>query len=175
MILNKELYKQHGYLKGIYLALKITIVTMVRNIFGLDKRMTLNYPEEKYHYSNRFKGLHVLTIKEDNSLRCTSCMLCATACPARCIHIIASEHHDPRVEKAPAVFEIELLRCVFCGFCEEACPVDAIRLTGEYEMAGFAEKDWLIGIPDLAYRKSLNGGKGILSRVDDKDRLKLRL
>ncbi len=175
MILDKNLYKHHGYLKGFYLALKITMMTLVKNILGIEKRMTLNYPEEKYQYSDRFKGMHVLTVKEDNSLRCTSCMLCATHCPADCIHIIAADHDNPDVEKAPVSFEIELLRCVFCGFCEEACPVDAIRLTKQYEMADYAEKDWLVGIPELAYRKELNGGKGILSRVDDNDRMKLRL
>ncbi|MFZ4715595.1 MAG: NuoI/complex I 23 kDa subunit family protein [Bacteriovoracaceae bacterium] len=175
MLLNKDLYKHHGYLKGLYLALKITIITMFKNILGLEKRMTLNYPEEKYFYSDRFKGKHVLTLKEDGSLRCTSCMLCATACPADCIHIIAADHEDKEVEKAPVAFEIELLRCVFCGMCEEACPVDAIRLTNEYTMSGFAERDWLIGIPELSQRSTLNNGKGIISTVDDHDRLKIKL
>ncbi len=175
MILDRELYRQHGYLKGIYLALKITMVTMIQNIFGLDKRMTLNYPEEKYQYSDRFKGMHVLTVKENGTLRCTSCMMCSTYCPADCIHITAADHENPEVEKAPVSFEIELLRCVFCGLCEEACPVDAIRLTGEYEMSDYSEKDWLVGINELAFRSELNSGKGVLSRVDDKDRMSLRV
>ena len=68
-----------------------------------------------------------------------------------------------------------MLRCVFCGFCEEACPVDAIRLTGEYELSGHAEQEWVADHYELAFRKSLNGGRGIVSTVDDKDRLKLRL
>jgi len=174
MILKKDLYTEHGYLKGLYLALKITLITMLNNIFA-KKRMTINYPEEKYFYSDRFKGKHVLTVKEDGSLRCTSCMLCATYCPADCIHIIAANDNDPAVEKSPVSFQIELLRCVFCGFCEEACPVDAIRLTNEYEMSGHAEQEWVIDQHHLAYRKSLNGGKGILSTVDDSNRLKLRL
>jgi len=175
LILDKKLYQQHGYLKGIYLALKITMMTMIYNIFGIEKRMTLNYPEEKYYYSDRFKGMHILTVKDDGSLRCTSCMLCSTYCPAECIHIIAANHDEPMVEKAPVSFEIELLRCVFCGFCEEACPVDAIRLGPQYEMADMAEKDWLVGIPELAFRPALNNGSGVLSRVDDKDRTKIRL
>ncbi len=174
MILKKDLYQEHGYLKGLYLALKITMITMMQNIFW-KKRMTLNYPEEKYFYSDRFKGKHILTVKEDGSLRCTSCMLCSTYCPADCIHIIASNDDDPEVEKAPVSFKIELLRCVFCGFCEEACPVDAIRLGSEYEMSGHAEQEWVMDQHHLAYRKSLNGGKGILSTVDDSNRLKLRL
>lgn len=175
MILDKNLYKHHGYLKGIYLALKITMITLIKNIFGIEKRMTLNYPEEKYFYGDRFKGKHVLTIKDDGTLRCTSCMLCATNCPADCIHIVAANNDDPTVEKAPVSFEIELLRCVFCGFCEEACPVDAIRLTGNYEMSGHAEQEWMMDQHHLAFRKDLNDGKGIQSTVDDKNRMKLRL
>lgn len=175
MILNRDLYKHHGYLKGLFLGLKITMVTMLNNLLGREKRMTLNYPEEKYFYSSRFKGKHVLTVKDDGTLRCTSCMLCATYCPAQCIHIIAADDSDKEVEKAPVSFEIELLRCVFCGFCEEACPVDAIRLTNEYEMAGHAEQEWVMDQHHLAFRKSLNNGRGIVSTVDDKNRLKLRL
>lgn len=175
MILNKELYRHHGYLRGLFLALKITFFNLAKNLFGLEKRMTLNYPEEKYFYSDRFKGKHILTVKEDGTLRCTSCMLCATACPADCIHIEASNNDDWRVEKAPVSFRIEILRCVFCGMCEEACPVDAIRLGPEYELANHAESEWILDQHNLAYRTGLNAGKGVLSRVNDENRLSLRL
>jgi NADH-quinone oxidoreductase subunit I len=175
MILSKNLYNQHGYAKGLFLALKLTMKTLLFNLFKIKKRMTLNYPEEKYFYGPRFKGKHVLTVKDDGSLRCTSCMLCSTYCPADCIHIIADNSEDPSIEKAPISFEIELLRCVFCGFCEEACPVDAIRLTNEYELSGHAEQEWVMDHHHLSYRKSLNEGRGVLSTVDDKNRMKIRL
>jgi len=55
-------------------------------------------------------------------------MLCATVCPAVCIHIKAEESADPEIEKLPEKFDIDLLRCVFCGMCVEACPLDAIRM-----------------------------------------------
>jgi NADH-quinone oxidoreductase subunit I len=89
---------------------------------------TLQYPDAWQSYGPNYRGSHRLTLKDDGSVRCTSCFLCATACPARCIHIEAGEHPDGSVEKYPVRYEIDTLRCIYCGFCVEACPCDAIRM-----------------------------------------------
>lgn len=166
------------FMPGILMGLMLTGTTLVRNvidyalsIFGVKKRETMptvNYPEEKYEYSSRFKGNHVLTVKKDGSLRCTACMLCATNCPADCIKITASEHEDPTVEKYPIAYEIDILRCVFCGFCEEACPVDAIRMGPEWQTPGVNGSEFVYDIKHLAYRPQLKGG--IVSVLDEKER-----
>lgn len=158
------------YLPGILTGLGITAKHLIKNLFQKKQMITLNYPEEKYEYSPRFKGNHVLTVKKDGSLRCTACMLCATNCPAECISIVASEHEDPSVEKYPIKYEIDILRCVFCGFCEEACPVDAIRMGPEWQTPGVNGANFNYGIEQLAYRPQLKGG--ILSVVDDEERHK---
>ena len=90
--------------------------------------VTLQYPEQYMTYGPTYRGSHRLTLKDDDSVRCTACFLCATACPARCIHIEAGEHPDPTVEKFPLRYEIDTLRCIYCGMCVEACPCDAIRM-----------------------------------------------
>lgn len=167
---------QEWYLPGILGGLVITGKHLLRNLASVitgkkDKQMlTLNYPEEKFEYSSRFKGNHVLTVKKDGSLRCTACMLCATNCPAECITIVASEHDDPKVEKFPIKYEIDMLRCVFCGFCEEACPVDAVRMGPEWQTPGIAGAEFNYDINQLAYRSQLKGG--VLSIVDDEERHK---
>ena len=94
---------------------------------------TVQYPEEKVTYPERFRGLHRLMLRDDGAVRCVACMCCPTVCPAHCITIIPAETDNKVIEKKPAVFEIDELRCVVCGLCVEACPCDAIRMdTGEH-------------------------------------------
>ena len=94
---------------------------------------TVQYPEEKVTYPERFRGLHRLMLREDGAVRCVACMCCPTVCPAHCITIVPAETDNKGIEKKPAVFEIDELRCVVCGLCVEACPCDAIRMdTGEH-------------------------------------------
>jgi NADH-quinone oxidoreductase subunit I len=132
-------FAERLYLPQIVGGLAVTIRHGVRNLalhtlhlFGLarDRRaaVTVQYPEERKVYSEGYRGAHRLTLKPDGSVRCTSCFLCATACPAKCIHIEAGEHPDPEVEKYPVRYEIDTLQCIYCGMCVEACPCDAIRM-----------------------------------------------
>jgi len=94
---------------------------------------TVQYPEEKVTYPERFRGLHRLMLREDGAVRCVACMCCPTVCPAHCITIVPEESDSKGIEKRPAIFEIDELRCVVCGLCVEACPCDAIRMdTGEH-------------------------------------------
>ncbi|HEY4238367.1 MAG TPA: NADH-quinone oxidoreductase subunit I [Kofleriaceae bacterium] len=102
-------------------------------IKGLNEIETVEYPEEKVTYPERFRGLHRLMLREDGAVRCVACMCCPTVCPAHCITIVPEESDSKGIEKRPAVFEIDELRCVVCGLCVEACPCDAIRMdTGEH-------------------------------------------
>ena len=89
---------------------------------------TRNYPDEKPDLPRDYRARHRLMKRADGTPRCVACFMCSTACPARCINIVAEESDRVDVEKRPAKFEIDLLLCVFCGFCVEACPCDAIRM-----------------------------------------------
>ena len=57
---------------------------------------TIQYPEEKTPVYPRFRGRHKLHRFEDTGLeKCVGCSLCAAACPADCIRVVAaaqSEH-----------------------------------------------------------------------------------
>jgi NADH-quinone oxidoreductase subunit I len=129
--------------------LGVTIRHLFVNLLGLRKRVTIQYPEERREYSHRYRGHHILTTRPDGSVRCVACFLCATACPADCIHIEAGEHPDVNIEKYPVVYEIDMLRCVFCGYCVDACPEEAIIMSNNYDMAYYSREQSIVGKADL--------------------------
>jgi NADH-quinone oxidoreductase subunit I len=108
--------------------------------------LTIQYPEEKTAVYPRFRGRHKLHKFEDSGLeKCVGCSLCAAACPADCIRVVAAENSpENRVsagERYAAVYEINLSRCIFCGYCEIACPFDAITMGHDYEMSDYTRSD----------------------------------
>lgn len=131
------------YFVEIIRGLAVTIRHFLYNLFNFSKLPTIEYPEKKREIPAAFRGRHRLTKRPDGSPRCVACFLCATACPANCIHIEAGEYKDGNPnEKYPVRYEIDMLRCVFCGLCVEACPCDAIRMdTGEYDLADYKRED----------------------------------
>lgn len=90
--------------------------------------VTTQYPDQIQDYPLRYRGRHRLTLDDEGNIKCTSCFLCATACPAKCIYIEPAQHPEGGLEKFPHRYEIDTLLCIYCGFCVEACPVDAIRM-----------------------------------------------
>ena len=139
------------YLVPVIQGLLVTLRHFLRNLFGQKDVATILYPEEKRQYSERMRGKHILTTKDDGSLRCVACYMCETACPAECIHIVAEEDPEATVEweKKALVFEIDLLRCVFCGFCVDACPKEAIIMSREHEMSFTERAHAVAGIEEL--------------------------
>jgi NADH-quinone oxidoreductase subunit I len=69
--------------------------------------------------------------------------MCSTACPARCIDIVAAPSPWPDREKYPEVFVVDELRCIYCGMCEQACPCDAIELTSLYDLTGLSREEMM--------------------------------
>ena len=114
------------------------------------KKVTVNYPEEKTPQSARFRGLHALRRYPNGEERCIACKLCEAVCPALAITIESDVSNDGT--RRTTRYDIDLFKCIYCGFCEEACPVDAIVLTRihEYHMEHRGEnimsKDKLLAV-----------------------------
>ncbi len=132
----------------LFAGLWVTLKHFLRNLWS-GSRVTIQYPEERREYSHRYRGHHILTSRPDGSLRCVACYLCATACPADCIHIEAAEQPDLNIEKYPVVYDIDMLRCVFCGYCVDACPEEAIIMSNNTDMAYFSRDQSIVGKEQL--------------------------
>lgn len=119
------------------------------------KKVTLQYPDEKWEVAPRWRGRHQLTVHESGKIKCVACMLCATVCPAECIQIEAQAEPDNR--KYPETYVLDLGRCIFCGHCVEVCPKEAIIMTTAYELSEYSrealilDKETLLQPPEERY------------------------
>ena len=137
------------------LAFGVTLRHLVGNLFNRDSP-TISYPEETRPYSERFRGTHILTVRDDGSLKCVACYMCATVCPAECIYIEAGEHPNPEIEKFPERFDIDMLRCIYCGFCIDACPEEAIVMSREHHQTAADRNETIYPLEQLMERPGID-------------------
>ena len=164
-----------GMLGKSYLMLFISGLTTALRHLLFHKKETLQSPEARHVLVDPlgYRGVHRLNLDAEGRVKCVACFLCATACPAHCIDIVAAPSPWPDREKYPAVFNIDELRCIYCGMCEQACPVEAIELTGYYDLTGASreemifDKEKLLGVydqtKDAEPMPSMKKGSGLIS------------
>lgn len=164
-------FKDKLYLPAIFEGMKITFDHLVRNVNDTRSIDVLEYPEEQpKDISERYRGLHRLTHRRDGSVACVACFMCATACPANCIFIEATEREDGVDEKMPQRFAIDTLECIFCGYCVEACPCDAIRMdTGIFSLTGSRREDFVLEKEQLLSFEGAFGNEASLRHTPDED------
>lgn len=141
---------ERTYLPSLATGLGITIKHFSKSLFS--KQVTIRYPDQKRYLGPVFRGHHILKRDDQGRERCTACGLCAVACPAEAISMVAAERekgeeHMYREEKYAAQYEVNMLRCIFCGLCEEACPKEAIYLRHDKFVPVFTTRE------DVVYGK----------------------
>jgi NADH-quinone oxidoreductase subunit I len=122
--------------------LKVTL----RHFFS--KKVTMQYPEEKWVVPEGYRGAPYLVRDQDGNTKCVSCQLCEFVCPPKAIKITppgpgGAPADRPNAEKMPREFEINMLRCIFCGFCQEVCPEEAIFLQKDYSLTGASRAEMI--------------------------------
>lgn len=153
-----------GIVKGLGVTLKHFVMTYVDDFRkgrkryktkeGIEYRMssdveglfTVQYPDEKLPVPEEFRFIPFLVYDEledgVEQIRCTSCGICAKACPPQCIWIEQTTNPDTgRPVPEPVEFYIDIDICMNCGFCAEYCPFDAIKMDHDYELASYARDE----------------------------------
>jgi len=131
-----------GLLKG----MKITF----KRFF--DKKVTVQYPEEKLPMSPRFRGGELLL---DNN-KCIACGLCKMACPNAVIEL--STEMNELKKKSLTSYIYHSGRCLYCNLCIEVCPTHAIRWDQNYENARYFRSQ--LDIDCLAIAQKAEDAKG---------------
>jgi NADH-quinone oxidoreductase subunit I len=145
LVVKKEMtFLERMYLPAIFGGVVITLKHFFR------RKSTIRYPETTREISAVWRGQHVLKRDDQGAERCTACGLCAVACPAEAITMVAAERKKGeeklyREEKYASTYEINMLRCIFCGLCEEACPKEAIFLTDRILPTDYSRDEFIFG------------------------------
>ncbi len=126
-----------GIMKGLIVTLK--------HIFHIGDRpvVTVQYPYERMKVAPRFRGRHA--IDED---ACIGCGICEVSCPNGTITIVK---YNGRWFP-----EFNLGMCLFCGLCVDACPMNALKMTGNYELADYTRESLVYSPDRLLFRKEVN-------------------
>ncbi|MBB5192637.1 NADH-quinone oxidoreductase subunit I [Silvimonas terrae] len=117
-----------------FLLVELVKGLMLTGRYFFQRKITVQFPEEKTPISPRFRGLHAQRRYANGEERCIACKLCEAVCPAMAITIESDKRDDGT--RRTTRYDIDLTKCIFCGFCEEACPVDAIVETHILEYHG---------------------------------------
>ncbi len=113
-----------GFLKG----LSVTFGQMTK------KKLTLQYPEVKPEWPERFRGIHQFIPEH-----CIVCNQCARICPTSCISL--SGNRDENKKMHIDTYDINFEICILCDLCTEVCPTEAILMTDQFELATYSRDE----------------------------------
>src|SRR5690606_39457618 len=114
-VMERPAERETSYLRATLKGMALTFRHLVSTVsHGREATIkTMEYPEEKWALSPRWRGTHVMEKHEDGRPKCVACGLCPTICPANCIRLVPGE--DDQGNRYPIVYEIDEFRCIFCG------------------------------------------------------------
>nr|QHQ98632.1 NADH dehydrogenase subunit 8 [Namystynia karyoxenos] len=67
------------------------------------------------------RGEHMLAVYSGGELRCITCLLCSSVCPASAI--VVTTGISTIGVRCAEILQVCYFRCIFCGWCDVVCPV----------------------------------------------------
>jgi NADH-quinone oxidoreductase subunit I len=108
----------------------------------LRKPVTIQYPDVKREYPDRFRGILALTYdRETGEENCIGCRLCEYVCPPQVIKVEMLKGEKRNYAK---IFFLELYACEFCELCVQVCPTDAIIMMKSFDLATSDRRELLL-------------------------------
>lgn len=98
--------------------------------------LTTRYPAVDERMPEAFRGRPVL-----DAHRCLSgrgCDACVRVCLPAALQL---KEFSGETGNRTVQLTLDYARCIMCGLCVTACPADALRMTGDYELAAQQRED----------------------------------
>ena len=102
----------------------------------VSKKITQLYPEVYPNLPEETRGSFVFEAE-----KCTSCNLCAMACPNKVISVNTTK--DENGKRCLADYQMSISYCLYCGLCEEACPTSAIKMVSKFNHSFYQKESSL--------------------------------
>lgn len=153
------------YFDDLWLGLKSTAVGLrVSGRTMLERKVTMNYPEERPVVPMSHRGIHGY----DEEL-CISCDMCANACPVSCIYIQSvGKGQDALMTQ----FDIDYTKCLFCDLCTPPCPTECIWMTQEYDLASYSKDDCIVNFATYKTEDRIEEHKEKLAKMEEEKKAK---
>ncbi len=100
-------------------------------------KITQRYPEQYPNLSAAVRGSFNF-----DAQKCTSCNLCAMACPNKVINVAVTKNEEGK--RILDEYQMSLAYCLYCGMCTEACPTDAISMNPKFIPAYYFKENSLV-------------------------------
>ncbi len=114
----------------------------VGSYFKPERLTTVQYPEQTLAPVEAARTIPFLVFDGQDpvkGLRCTSCTICETECPPKCIFIVKDTVKKPdylgKMQNQPKIFDIDISVCMGCGICAEVCPFESIKMDQVFELS----------------------------------------
>lgn len=140
--------RQRLYVEIVYTATSLFKGLVVTLINFWRKKVTLQYPEQRWDLPENYRGMPVLPIDPKTGKdKCTACGACSRVCPEQIITVEFEVGEDKK--RKLTSYTIDMSRCMFCGLCTEICPTKGLVPSKIYELSSRTREQMVFNLDEL--------------------------